>query len=297
MREVAFILLFFLIVQLLGLYVGANLVLQETEFQTYNVGQIGGGSESAYNSFFFVAAVLGGAVLLIILLKFYRGTLLFKILEFLVVFVASQIVFEVVLINLGFDYSFLLAFACAFCLAAAKFFVPKLKNVTAIVSSAGVGAIFGFSLYILPAIIFIILLSVYDVLSVFWTKHMVLMAKEFSKRQLSFSVSVEKEYKVKIPRKKKPVIQKSMLELGTGDMSIPLMLAVSAFRWGCSNAAGSCVLSLAGLVDAFAVIIGSSLALYVVLWYVLTRKAFLPALPPLALGGLIGLAIAKLLGF
>lgn len=293
MREINSILLFFIIVQLLGLYVGASLIAQEAQYQEYNVGKPGGGSESIYNSLFFLGAVVGGAVLLILLIKFYKGAMLFKALEFVVVLVSTQIVFQVVLANAGVEYAFLLAFAGAAVFAAAKFMSPKLKNATAIISSAGVGAIFGFSLYIVPAVLFTIFLSVYDVLSVFWTKHMVTMAKEFSKRQLSFSVSVEKEYKVKTPGKKQLETKKSSLELGTGDMSIPLMLAVSAYRWGCTNSSGSCVLGFAGMVDGLAVIAGSSIALYAVLWYVMTKRAFLPALPPLALGGLLGLAIAK----
>lgn len=297
MREINSIMLFFIIAQLLGLYVGASLISQEAQFQEYNVGQNWGGSASAYNSLFFLGAVIGGAVLLILLIKFYKGMMLFRALEFLVILVSTQIVFQMILANAGVENSLLIAFACAAAFATAKFVSPKLKNATAIISSAGVGAIFGFSLNIVPAVLFTVFLSVYDVLSVFWTKHMVTMAKEFSKRQLSFSVSVEKEYKVKVPRKKELETKKSSLELGTGDISIPLMLAVSAYKWGCTNSSGFCALSFVGLVDGLAVIIGSSIALYAVLWYVMTKRAFLPALPPLALGGLLGLAIAKLAGF
>ena len=62
--------------------------------------------------------------------------------------------------------------------AAAKFLMPRLKNAVAVISSAGVGAIFGFSLDPLPAIAFMVGLSFYDIWAVYGTRHMITMARE-----------------------------------------------------------------------------------------------------------------------
>lgn len=294
MRDIAVIVSLFLLVQFLGLYTGVALVLS-TPADVYPLSNpIGQGSGSILNAVFFVAAVMLGAVFFLLLFKFYRGNMLFRLLEFFIILAASEVVFEIILINLNVSYAFIPALILAFGLAVAKFVKPSFKNVAAVVSSAGVGALFGFSLNLVPAIAFLLLLGVYDVLSVFWTGHMITMAREFGKRGLSFSVSAETKVKVKKPGMKKPVEEKATLELGTGDMSIPLMLAVAAFKQGCMLGF-TCVDVNRGVFLALGVVAGSTIALAAVLYYVSTRRAFLPALPPIALGGLVGLLVASIL--
>ncbi|MEM3030358.1 MAG: presenilin family intramembrane aspartyl protease [Candidatus Micrarchaeia archaeon] len=287
MRQVAVILAFFLAVQFLGLYIGAVLELNRSEFAAFNVAVAPEGGIAP--PLLFLVAVVAGAAFLVILFHFYKGLLLFKLMEAFIILVASNIVFYVILLSLGIPFYYALAFLLSLGVALAKFFSPRFKNLAAILASAGVGAVFGFSLDLLPAVIFVVGLSLYDVLAVFFTRHMVVMAQELGRRNLAFSVSAEQKVKVKLPRRKAPVEQRSVLELGTGDLSIPCMLAVSAFKYG--NA-----LSLwHGAAYALASIGGSSLALVLVLYAVLRGRLFLPALPPLAFGGLAGIALARLL--
>ena len=59
-----------------------------------------------------------------------------------------------------------------------------MKNTAAILVTAGVGTIFGVSMGILPLLMFLILLAVYDFLSVFVTKHMGEMAEFIVKKDL-----------------------------------------------------------------------------------------------------------------
>ncbi|MEM4390079.1 MAG: presenilin family intramembrane aspartyl protease [Candidatus Micrarchaeia archaeon] len=286
MHQIAVILALFLAVQLLGLYVGAVLELHRSEFAALNIVAP---EEGIASPFLFLAVVVGGAVFLVILFRFYKGLLLFKLMEAFIVFVTSNIVFYVILLSLSIPFHYALALLLSLAIALAKFLSPRFKNLAAVLASAGVGAIFGFSLDLLPALIFIVGLSLYDVLAVFFTRHMVVMARELGRRNLAFSVSAEQKIKVKLPRRKIPVERRSVLELGTGDLSIPCMLAVSAFKYG--NA-----LSLwHGVGYALAAIGGSSLALALVLYAVLRERLFLPALPPLAFGGLAGIALARLL--
>ena len=291
MKQVAMIFLMFLLAQLLGLFTGALLVdLQSVMpgISELNVAP-GGQSGDVSNSLFFLLYILAGAALILVVLKLYKGVMLFKLMETMIIFVASSIVFFAVFLMLGVPYFEELSLICALGLAVLKFIFPKIRNTTAVISSAGVGAIFGFSLDIIPAILFVFGLCLYDFLSVFWTKHMITMARELSRRELSFSVSsTGKSYKASHARPSKlremPKEDRiTTLELGTGDMAVPLMLAVSAYKIG-------------GFAASFAVIVGSSLALAYVLYYVYKKRVFLPALPPLAFGGLLVLAVAKLIG-
>lgn len=308
MKEIKSILILFLAAQLLGLLVGATLVDAAKVYpevnEAYNIASsTPGGGQEAQSSLFFLAYIVAGAAALLIILKFYRGLTLFKLLEAAVIVVSSNIVFLVLLALLNAPFPVELSLLLSLALAGLKFAYPaRMKNAAAVISSAGVGALFGFSLALVPALILVVGLSVYDALAVFWTKHMLTFARELSQRQLSFSISVEREIpKSEIRRMEKiakapkmklklkgleraPVEQRrKMLELGTGDIAIPLMLAVSAYKAGT-------------IYNALAVLLGSSIALVLILDYVLKKQTFLPALPPLSFGGAAFLLISKLAG-
>ncbi|MDD5317283.1 MAG: presenilin family intramembrane aspartyl protease [Candidatus ainarchaeum sp.] len=278
------LLLLFLAAQLLGIFAGAALVQSAlaypVEFEGLNVAP-GGESGSALSSLLFLAYIVAGAVAMIIVLRFYKGVLLFRLVEAFMLLGASGILFFVLFGWFGVPHFELLALACALGVAAAKFFVPDLKNFAAVLASAGVGAVFGFSLDFFPAAVFVVGLSVYDYLSVFWTRHMVYMARELGSKNLSFSVSATS---MEAPGEGgKPV--RTTLELGTGDLVVPILLSVSAYKLAFSP------------VDAFAVTFGSLTGLCIVLWYVSSRRTFLPALPPITFCALLALGLSRALGW
>ncbi|MEM2138426.1 MAG: presenilin family intramembrane aspartyl protease, partial [Candidatus Anstonellaceae archaeon] len=246
------------------------------------------------NALIFIGYILFGAAMILLVARFYKGMVLFQLLEFLVISSSSSIVFFTValsLLQIDFVLSLLLGMLIGFGLGAAKFFWQDVKNAAAIISSGGVAAIFGFSLGFLPTVIFIILLSIYDYVAVFKTKHMIEMARELSTRQLSFAVTAKELPARKANEKTEVYVERAMregerLDLGTGDLSVPAMISVSAYPLGPN-----------GLVYSFAVAVGSTLALYLLLKFVSKQRVFLPALPPICLGGMLGLLIVKLAGF
>jgi presenilin-like A22 family membrane protease len=277
LKQIPKILAMFVITQFIGLLVGIEMV-GSPEFSEFNVAPTQQPGDVT-NSFIFIGYVVLGAVVLVLLLKFYKGLLVFRFMEGLIIFVSSNVVFSVILHALKFPLYIELAFFISLALVGAKSLYPKIRNIAAIIASAGVGAIFGFSLDIVPALFLIVGLSAYDFVSVFWTKHMVYMAKELSKKNLSFSVAAkEKRYIKELKRE-----EESSLELGTGDMAIPLMLAVSAYKMS----------PALGLYYSLATIVGASIGLVFVLVYVTRKRVFLPALPPLTFFALSALALVK----
>jgi presenilin-like A22 family membrane protease len=297
MKEILTIVFLFLLVQALGLFVGITIIngaQAYPEFESLNVAPAGAGS--AESSLSFMLYVLLGAVVILLAFRFYKGVMLYRLIEAAIIFFASNIVFYVVLLALNVAAYGELSIALSALLMIAKFVYPKAKNVAAVIASAGVGAIFGFSLDPLPALVFMAGLSIYDILAVFWTKHMITMAKELSSRNLAFSVSVQGVERVKMAPQKmyakkgaavkaepRYVNRRTSLELGTGDMAIPLMLAVSSYKTG-------------SIVAPIAIALACAAALYVVLWYVMSRRTFLPALPPLCGAGALALGIVLALG-
>jgi presenilin-like A22 family membrane protease len=314
--------LFFAITQLLGIYAGVMLVESmktNPDIASFSVAPIENMNDPM-NALIFIGYIIFAAVMIILLARFYKGMLGFRLVEAMVIFSASSIVFFTVFFPLlssdaaitflikywpesfgfatlserAFVFAILFGSGVALLLAASKFFFDSVKNTAAVISSAGVGALFGFSLGFIPTIIFTIGLSLYDYIAVFKTKHMIEMARELSSRQLSFAISA-KSVPARKPKEKAEVyVDRAMkegerLDLGTGDISVPLMLAVSAYQ--------SPMLGPNGIIYALAISAGSTLSLIYLLRFVSSKRVFLPALPPICLGGMLGLLIVKLAGF
>jgi presenilin-like A22 family membrane protease len=299
MKPYAQVALFFAITQLLGIFTGIVLVSQSQVYEGIKELSVAPkelipDANSPLNAVVFLLYILAGAAMIILVARFYKGNMFYQLLEFVVVSTASSIVFFaafLVFLSIGFEASMLLGIAAGLALGAAKFIKSGAKNIAAIISSSGVGALFGFSLGFLPTAIFVILLSIYDYIAVFKTKHMIEMARELSTRQLSFAVTAKEVPARKEGEKTSAYVDRAMregerLDLGTGDLSVPAMISVSAYSLGPN-----------GLIYALAVAAGSTLSLYLLLQFVSKKRVFLPALPPICLGGMLSLLLVKLLGF
>jgi len=291
LNQIQRIALLFLVAQALGVFVGVSLTVFEQTAAVPEISQMNiappGGSDSPVTSLLFLGSMMMGAVFILLLLKYYKGALLFRLLESVTLFAASNIVFLVLFAwplyqygEAGTSAAIVGAFFASLLFTAAKFFLPALRNPAAVVASAGVGAVFGFSLDFFPAVLFAFGLSVYDFIAVFWTRHMVYMARELAGKNLAFSIAASEPGPKKAAGKEGKG-KRSTLELGTGDIVVPILLAVSAYRISFN------------LLDSAAIIAGSLAGLMLVLWYVSTRRTFLPALPPLTTAALASLVIAR----
>ncbi len=99
-------------------------------------------------------------------------------------------------------------------------------DATGLVIGGGAAAMFGISLDILPVILLMILLAIYDAISVYKTKHMVSLAESIVDMRLPILFV--------LPRKRNFSIVKNSdmgeaFFMGLGDAIIPSMLVVSAF--------------------------------------------------------------------
>jgi len=161
------------------------------------------------------------------------------------------------------------------------------NNITIIFSISGVGALLGASLGVLPAMIFVLLVSIYDFISVFITKHMVFMAKAIVKQPTIFTVSVPSVFGLKKVKSKvrAKLVRARVFNLGTGDIVLPLIFIVS-------------LLTSFGFKYAMFSLIGVTIALVLLLnWRISStdkKSRPLPAMPFLALGLFGGFWIALL---
>jgi presenilin-like A22 family membrane protease len=155
-----------------------------------------------------------------------------------------------------------------------------------ILIGAGVAAIFGASLDILPVIILLILLAVYDAISVYKTKHMITLAEGVMdlKTPILFVIPKRRDYSFikEGIGKLADGGERSAFIIGMGDMIMPSILVVSAniFLQGWK---------LGGMINlpALGAIAGSLAGLVVLLYFVMSGKPQ-AGLPPLNGGTILG---------
>lgn len=273
MRLYFTLLLMFLVSQFMGIYAGSYII--EDALTNEYIGNLMTVEAGAPSLLYFVLAVIFGAVLFIILHRLHIS-LLFTLLELAVISATSSIFFYAIIkpFMVATLESMVVAILLAMIFSVLKqLYHHRLKNTAALVSSAGAGAVFGFTFGFTTALIFLFILAVYDYISVFKTKHMITMANEIVERDMAFTISAEKTL---------PSGKKSRLDLGTGDLSLPIMVEVAAY-------------TISPLLSLFA-LAGATIGTLFVLFIAWKHHKILPALPPITAGIFIFTIAALLLG-
>jgi presenilin-like A22 family membrane protease len=162
-------------------------------------------------------------------------------------------------------------------------------------------AILGISFAVLPAMILLIALLVYDAIAVYGTKHMVSLAEVVTDMKLPILLvmpdSAGYDYTSAPTLKEQraqPTEQREALFMGLGDVVIPGTLVVSAFVWLPSH---PLVLGIGGnLWAGIGALVGSLLG-YAILMRIVLRGSAQAGLPFLNGGALLGYVVAYLLVF
>jgi len=270
------ILLLFIVAQVLGVLTGVTIFLDIAKNPYVSSFAVPPDQSADFSQgFYMVLYVLFGAAIMLLIIKYLKSDLFMMLIEFGVVSTSSSVVFYSILrFFLPYFESMALGIFFGLLLASLKYICPVFKNSAAVLASAGAGAIIGVSFGPAPLFIFLFLISIYDYLAVFKTKHMVEFANYSLKKDLSFTIT-SKKY---IPELKR----ESRIDLGTGDIILPVMCEVS-------------LLSISPFASLF-VFIGAFTSLALFLFFVLKKRMVLPALPPIAIGIFTFFIIGKLLG-
>ncbi|MBU7039158.1 MAG: hypothetical protein HXS45_00005, partial [Theionarchaea archaeon] len=145
----------YLIVQALALVVARK-------FWVADVVLIESGNRPSTSLLLF-AMVIAGSLLVLVLIKFKLSFLLYYFTEYVGLFVLTAIMLSVFI-------NFYISLAIAAIAAILRYTVPQFKRVSVVILAIGIAALLGVSLTVYPVIIFLLLLSVYDVLAVRKTK-------------------------------------------------------------------------------------------------------------------------------
>ncbi len=151
-----------------------------------------------------------------------------------------------------------------------------LQDSVMVLTFAGVGAILGLSLAPETVVLILVLLSFYDIIAVYKTKHMVKLAEAMIQSRAIFGFVVPGSFKGFGERMAQVVPGEQFMILGSGDVILPLLLSASLVRVSVGQSV---------IVAAFSV-----LGLFLMHLIFTNQKVRRPmaALPPIAAMAILG---------
>jgi presenilin-like A22 family membrane protease len=221
-KYLRFLLANYIPVTFLGILFGSKLF-------SYNIVVIEGG-EKISTSFWIFGGVILISAFILLLIKLKLSRYLYLLTEYGGLFLMAFFIFSLYM-------SEIISVILSACLIALRLTFKPFKPYAVIIMASGAASLLGSSLHVLPIIVLMLLLSVYDVLAVKKTHHMQIIAQDVFEKQGSqiFVSSGEKEIYV----------------LGAADIIFPCVLAVSSYlQYDLPTAALTSLFGLIGLTLA-----------------------------------------------
>ena len=220
------------------------------------------------------------AILSVVILKFKKfGALLLKFFLLLVVFSGSQTVFGS-FISSPWDMILALIMVLFFMLIRNVF----VHDLGMIIGLAGISSLLGITISPNTAVALLVILSFYDIIAVYWTKHMIYMAQSMIESGAIFGFIIPFEIKDIFNHKleaRQKLGDKFMI-LGSGDIGLPLILVSSLAVVSIRQSLVTALFALVGLFLTHLMFVNQE-----------GRKP-MAALPPIATLTIIGYIIASL---
>jgi presenilin-like A22 family membrane protease len=173
-------------------------------------------------------------------------------------------------------------------------------DILGIIIGAGVCAIIGISIAILPIVVFLIALAVYDAISVYKTKHMIDLADNVMTMRLPIILIIPKKLKYSFIHQKplkdqlESKQEREAMFMGLGDLIIPGTLAVSALTFLPSSIV---INEITGnFLVAIGTVIGALCGFVILMRYVLKGRPQ-AGLPLLNSGAILGYFITYFIVF
>ena len=226
----------------------------------------------------FLAAFASVTVILLLLLRTVKGSRLFEAVFLLAIFTGIGTLFAGLF---GTPMAVVATAVAVFLYYGAR--SVAVFDLLLILGSAGVAANLGVSMRPVGIAIILTILAGYDIVAVYVTKHMVVMAESLLRRRVFFAMILpERPQDFLLPvAEAKP--GSGFVFLGTGDVILPALLVASVAP---ASVTAAVIVGLGALCGAA--------ALHLLFLGQKVRKP-MPALPPIAAGALLGFVATFLL--
>ncbi len=250
--------------------------------------------ESLVNPLIFIVILLVFTGLLLLLIRYKAERVIQAVIGISIFFTFVYIFTGIMYVLLG---DTLLAsgvtLAASILATAVLYLYPEwyILDTLGLLIAAGAASIFGISLDVIPVVLLLAALAVYDAISVYRTKHMLTLAEGVVnlKSPILFIVPKKKDYSYR--RDGIETVgegERSAFLIGMGDLIMPSILVVSANVYTATVRLGPIS------VPALGAMIGSVLGLVFLLSYVIKGKPQ-AGLPPINGGAIIGFLIGYLI--
>lgn len=255
---------------------------------------LGLGLYTAYYYFFFSSAIPPEGAMkftltdLIILLIFFVAIFFlsrykkvahfsFKFFLILIVFSGSQVVLGTFLPS-PWD----LIVAVIFALIFSRGGNVLIHNLGIIIGIAGIAAVFGLSISVEFGLLLLVALSLYDIVAVYVTKHMVTMARNMIEGGAIFGFLIPFEFKGFFYDREqaRAGLGEKFMILGSGDIGLPLIFISSLVKISLLSAVITAAFSLLGLFLTHILFVNQA------------QKRAMAALPPIATMTIIGYLVS-----
>jgi presenilin-like A22 family membrane protease len=225
--------------------------------------------EDVGNSLWYIVAILVFTFVILAIAKWGKKSLIRAIILGAVGLTVSYVVYPVLAITLGWasNPALVVAVAAAIAAVAALYWHPEwyVIDLVGLLVAGGTAAIFGISLGIVPVVILLVGLAVYDAIAVYRTKHMLSLADTVIELRLPVLLVIPKVAHYRFRQEQAKVKEagpetkgeREAMFMGLGDLVMPTILVVSALQfpqtgWGALPALGAAVGTLVG----YAVLMG-----------------------------------------
>ena len=243
--------------------------------------------------FFSIMLLITAAILLIA--KFWKKQLIKGIILGSTGFTAFYVFYPLLSFAVPAEWSLFLAITAAAILVITLLKYPEwhVIDTCGIIVGAGAIALLGISLSIFLVIVLLIVLAIYDAMSVYKTKHMIDLADTVLDLKLPVILVIPKIRKYSLIKETKSLKEKlkhgekrEAFFMGLGDIIMPGVLVASAFHNITSN----------GLLVALSVMLGTLLG-FTVLMAVVIRGKPQAGLPYLCSGAILGYIVSSYILF
>ncbi|MDP3697056.1 MAG: presenilin family intramembrane aspartyl protease [Candidatus Taylorbacteria bacterium] len=219
-------------------------------------------------------------ILMLVVMRFKRLTAVsLKFFLLLVVFSGSQVVIGS-LVSYPWDLIWALIVASVFLMI----HNVLVHDFSIALGIAGISSLLSISISPETAVVLLVILSFYDIFAVYWTKHMVYMARGMIESGAIFGFVIPFEWRDFLYHKNaaRDKIGEKFMILGSGDIGLPLIMASSLAVVSLRQAVITALFSLAGLFLTHLIFINQS------------GRRPMAALPPIATLTIIGYLISQL---
>ncbi len=186
--------------------------------------------EATSNVLWWVAIILVFTAFILIIVRMNKRWVIQAFILFTVFSTLLYVFFAIFSMFLSPEINFFLTIALSIALTILLYKFPEwyVVDITGVIIGAGAASIFGISLAIIPTLLLLVLLAVYDYIAVYRTKHMIALAEGVMDLRLPILLVIPKRLSYSFLTDKFDKEEREAFFMGLGDVVMPTILVISA---------------------------------------------------------------------